>query len=245
MTDTTRDRVIPFARVFNFRDLGGIPTPEGRTVRWRRLFRSDTLSGLCEEDREAFSALGVRTVLDLRRPSEVEKHGRVPDWDGLTHRNVILEHREWTENPFQDGDDPVRYLADRYRDLLDEASAGIVAAVELIADDRTAPVVVHCMAGKDRTGVVIALTLSLLGVPDGEIDAEYQLSTPGNERFITWHRVNGNPEAVMRPWFRSWPGTMRTCLSELRERHGSVERYLTGAGLNPDAIPALREHLLA
>lgn len=245
MTDTTGDRVIPFTRVFNFRDLGGVPTRDGRTVRWRRLFRSDTLSSLAEDDREAFGSLGVRTVLDLRRPVEVARHGRVPDWDGLMHHNVVLEHQEWTENPFQDGDDPVRYLADRYRDLLEEASGGFATAVGLIADERTAPVVVHCMAGKDRTGLVIALTLSLLGVPDDEIDAEYQLSTPGNERFIEWYRANGNPEAVMVPWFRSWPGTMRTCLSELRERYGSVEGYLTGAGLAPDAIPALRGHLLA
>lgn len=245
VTDTRQDRVIPFSRVFNFRDLGGVPARDGRTVRWRRLFRSDTLSGLSEDDREAFGSLGVRTVVDLRRPSEVEKHGRVPEWDGLEHRNIVLEHQEWTDKPYRDGDDPMRYLADRYRELVEEASDGIATAVGLIADERTAPVVVHCMAGKDRTGVLIALTLSLLGVPDDEIDAEYQLSTAGNERFIEWYRANGNPDAVMVPWFRSWPGTMRTFLSELRERHGSVERYLTGAGLAPDAIPALREHLLA
>jgi protein-tyrosine phosphatase len=245
MVDTTHERLILFPQVFNLRDLGGVPTSDGRTVRWRRLYRSDTLAGLAEDDRAEFGSLGVRTVVDLRRPIEVEKHGRVPEWDGLVHRNIVLEHQEWHENPYQDGDDPVRYLADRYRDMSEQAYEGIAEAVGLIADGQAAPVLVHCMAGKDRTGVVIALTLALLGVTDDEIDAEYSLSTAGNERFIAWRRANGNPDAVMLPWFRSWPGTMRLFLTELRERHGSVQRYLTRAGLDPAAIPALRADLLA
>src|SRR5690606_26077456 len=82
------ERRIPFERLFNFRDVGGYLGVDGRTVRWRRLFRSDALSGLTEADRERFLGLGVRTVVDLRRPYEIAQAGRVPGWDGLTYRHL-------------------------------------------------------------------------------------------------------------------------------------------------------------
>lgn len=237
-------REFSFSRVFNFRDLGGYRAGGGRAVRWRRLFRSDTLSGLTEDDRSAFSALGVRTVVDLRRPAEVAEMGRAPEWDGLVRHSIHPDHQEWFHTPYQDGADPIRYLADRYRDLAEQGAAGLAAAVGVIADEQAAPVVVHCVAGKDRTGVVCALTLSLLGVADVDIDADYARSTAGNMRFVAWLRANGRPDLEAPPWFRSPAGTMRLFLAELRQRHGSVERYLTAAGLAPDRITALRTHLL-
>lgn len=237
-------REFSFSRVFNFRDLGGLPAADGQRVRWRRLFRSDTLSGLAEPDRAEFTALGVRTVVDLRRPKEVAQQGTVPDWDGLVRHSIAPEHREWFHTPYQDGADPVRYLADRYRDMAEQGVAGLAAAIGVIADEQAAPVVVHCVAGKDRTGVVCALTLSLLGVADADIDADYARSTAGNARYVEWARTNGQPELEMLPWFRSPAGTIRLFLAELRQRHGSVEQYLAAAGLAPDQVSALRAHLL-
>lgn len=237
-------REFRFSRVFNFRDVGGYPGQDGRPVRWRRLFRSDSLSGLVEDDRPAFDALGLRTVVDLRRAYELERQGRVPQWNGLAYHNIAPDHREWTLSPFRDGGDPVRYLADRYRDMADEGATGLAAAIAVIADEQAAPVVVHCVAGKDRTGVVCALTLSLLGVADEVIDADYARSTEGNRRYVAWARRNGSPDMIFQPWYSSPPGTMALFLTELRERYGSVERYLTGAGLDPDQIGALRRHLL-
>lgn len=238
-------REFRFSKVFNFRDVGGYRGQDGRLVRWRRLFRSDTLSGLGEADREEFLGLGVRTVVDLRREFEVERQGQVPQWDGLVRRSIAPEHREWFHTPYRDGADPVRYLADRYRDMVEEGAAGLAAAIGVIADRQAAPVVVHCVAGKDRTGVVCALTLALLGVTDADIDAEYARSTAGNQRYVAWAQANGQPDLEMLPWFRSPPGTVALFLTELRQRHGSVERYLTGAGLAPEQVTALRGHLLA
>jgi protein-tyrosine phosphatase len=237
-------REFRFSRAFNFRDVGGYPGKDGRLVRWRRLFRSGTLSNLADDDRPAFEALGIRTVVDLRRPYELERQGRVPEWNGLAYHNIAPDHREWTLDPDLEGTGLVRYLADRYHELADQGAAGLAAAIGVIADEKAAPVVVHCLAGKDRTGVVCALTLSLLGVADDAIDIDYALSTEGNQRFVDWARSNGYPNIVMRPWFYSPPGAMATFLAELRERHGSVERYLTGAGVAPDQVTALRRHLL-
>jgi protein tyrosine/serine phosphatase len=239
-------RDYPFSRVFNFRDVGGLIGSDGRTVKWRTLFRSDSLHGLTEQDREAFCALGVRTVLDLRRPQEVEQDGRVPDWDGLSWRHIHPDHREWTETPLQEGEELGRYLADRYLDLAEEGVAGLTAAVSLIAEKRNAPLVVHCLAGKDRTGVVCALTLSLLGVSDVDIATDYALSTQGLERWHAWLRTE-RPDAIKEipPAYRSPAEAMLLFLQDLRGQYGSVQGYLTGGGgLDPARIEALRAHLL-
>jgi protein-tyrosine phosphatase len=238
-------REYAFSRVFNFRDIGGLAGLDGRTVRWRRLFRSDSLHGLCDDDREAFIALGIRTVLDLRRPYEVERDGRVPEWDGIAWRHIHPDHREWSETPFEEGADLPRYLADRYRDLTEEGAAELAEAIDLVAEGDAAPTVVHCVAGKDRTGVVCALTLSLLGVSDVDIATDYALSTAGFERYHAWLRAedpDGTPPAPR--WYQSPAQAMLLFLPELRARHGSVRDYLTGAGLDPSRIEALRAHLL-
>jgi protein-tyrosine phosphatase len=235
-----------FSQVFNFRDVGGLIGSNGRPVKWRTLFRSDSLHGLTELDRQAFSALGVRTVLDLRRPYEVERDGRVPDWDGLSWRHVHPDHREWTETPLREGQELGRYLADRYLDLAEEGVEGLTAAVSLIADQDSAPVVVHCLAGKDRTGVVCALTLSLLGVSDVDIATDYALSTKGLERWHAWLRTERPDEVkAIPPGYRSPAEAMLLFLQDLRGQYGSVSGYLTGAGgLDPARIEALRAHLL-
>ncbi len=239
------ERRIPFERVFNFRDVGGYRAADGRLVRWRRLFRSDALSGLTEAERERFLGLGIRTVLDLRRPYVLAAGGRVPAWDGLTYRHLDPQHPEWKITPYHDGLDPSRYLAERYHDLIEHGARRLVEAIGLIADEAAAPMVVHCVAGKDRTGVVCALTLSLLGVSDADIDADYALSTDGSQRFVDWARANGKPDVVMKAWCRSPSGSMALFLSELRQRYGSVARPLLDAGLSRGDITALRRHLLA
>jgi protein-tyrosine phosphatase len=240
------ERAYAFSRVFNFRDVGGLAAMDGRTVAPRRLFRSDSLHGLCADDREAFAALGVRTVLDLRRPYEVERDGRVPDWDGIVWRHIHPDHREWSETPYAPGADLPRYLADRYLDLTEEGRAELAEAIGVIAEADAAPLVVHCVAGKDRTGVVCALTLSLLGVSDVDIATDYALSTGGFERYHAWLREQAPGETAPAPrWYQSPAEAMLLFLPELRARHGSARDYLVGAGLPADRIDALRAHLLA
>lgn len=238
-------REIHFSQVFNFRDVGGYRGLDGRPVRWRRLFRSDALSNLTEADREPFRRLGVRTVIDLRRTSELTVQGRIPAWEGFTYHHLPPPHRVWTLTPYQDGEDPARYLADRYLDLIEEGASGLVATLRVIAQEESAPVVVHCVAGKDRTGVVCALTLSLLGVSDDDIATDYARSTANNRRYVEWARRNGQPELVFAPWWHSPAPAMHQFLAGLRQRYGSAERYLCEAGLDPEEISALRRHLLA
>ncbi|WP_213455228.1 tyrosine-protein phosphatase [Rhizomonospora bruguierae] len=238
-------RSLTFSNLFNFRDVGGYPTADGRAVRWRRLFRADSLHRLTGTGRQDFAALGVRTVVDLRRPKEISRHGRVFEDPGLGYRHIHPEHQDWDEIPYDARLGMARYLADRYRDLTEQGAAGLVNAISVIADPATAPVVVHCAAGKDRTGVVCALALSVLGVSDEDIAEDYALSTLASERFADWLRANlPHKLDVPPPWLAAPAEAMLLFLAELRERHGSAEGYLTRAGLPPARIDALRENLL-
>ncbi|PZF97705.1 protein tyrosine phosphatase [Micromonospora deserti] len=232
--------------MFNFRDVGGYPGHGGRSVRWGRLYRSDSLHRIDETDREAFAALGIRTVIDLRRPYEVERDGRVPDFDGMTWRHIHPEHAEWDERPYRSGTSLARYLADRYADLAETGTAGLAEAVGLIADSANTPVVVHCVAGKDRTGIVCALTLAVLGVDDATIAEDYALSTEASQRFSAWVAATMPAAEELPPAFLASPAeAMVLFLAELRTGHGSVAGYLRHAGVTDAQLTALRDHLLA
>jgi protein tyrosine/serine phosphatase len=238
-------RTTAFDTLFNFRDVGGHPGLDGRPVRRHRLYRSDSLHRLDGGDLAAFTALGIRTVVDLRRPSEVARDGRVPAYDGLVYQHIHPEHAFWEESAYSEELGMARYLADRYRDLATTGSAGLVAAIEVIADAEAAPVVVHCVAGKDRTGVVCALTLSLLGVADDEIAEDYARTIEGSARFSEWIATTLPASTPVPAPFLGCPAeAMSLFLAELRDRHGSVQRYLVDAGLAPSRIDALRAHLL-
>ncbi|TDC78947.1 tyrosine-protein phosphatase [Micromonospora sp. KC606] len=228
--------------MFNCRDVGGYPARDGRAVRWGRLYRSDTPHRLDGADLAAFAALGVRTVVDLRRPTEVERDGRVPHLDGMVYRHIHPEHVDWAENPYRPGNDLARYLAERYAGLADTGAAGLAEAVSLIADAANAPVLVHCVAGKDRTGVVCALTLAALGVADADIAADYALSAEALDRFQTWYATVGG--RLGQPPLTTPAQAMTLFLTGLRQRYGSVEDYLRQAGLTGAQLVALRAHLL-
>ncbi|NES14069.1 MULTISPECIES: tyrosine-protein phosphatase [Micromonospora] len=242
-TETPRRN--PFPALFNFRDVGGLTGHDGRRVRRGRLYRSDSLHRIDETDRAAFTALGIRTVIDLRRPTEVARDGRVPAYDGLTYRHIHPEHEDWATVPYAPEEDLARWLADRYAGLAQTGTAGLAEAVGLIADSANAPVVVHCVAGKDRTGVVCALTLAVLGVADADIAADYALSTVASERFSAWVAAT-LPEVAQppRPYLASPAGAMTLFLDELRAGYGSAEGYLRHAGVTDTQLDALRAHLL-
>lgn len=239
-------RNLGFSATFNFRDVGGYAGLDGRVVRWRQLFRADSLHRLGEADAEAFAELGVRTVIDLRRPFEVERYGRVADTHGLDYRNIVLKHVDWEEVEHPDDVLHDRWLADRYLNFTEDGRDGLLASLQLIADPERAPVIVHCMAGKDRTGTVCALTLSLLGVSDEDIAADYALTTDAMQP-LTAYLLRTNPAAVQgnEHMFHSPPGAMLMFLTDLRRRHGSVPAFVREIGLTDAEITSMRTHLLS
>ncbi|HEX6870059.1 MAG TPA: tyrosine-protein phosphatase [Micromonosporaceae bacterium] len=239
-------RNIKFHNVFNFRDLGGYPTADGAALRWRRLFRADDLSRLTEPDHPGFLALGIRTVIDLRRPEEVEQWGRVPPLHGVRYQHVHLVHPRWPVMEFADTGARADFVRDRYLEMSEFGSAAISEALRLIAEERCTPLVFHCYSGKDRTGVIAALVLALLGVADEVIAADYELSEAAEDQ--RWHwRTRADPDLAGRRWTHVTvsPGEgMLAFLHELRRRHGSIEGYVAQLGVTSEHLAAMRTHLL-
>jgi len=249
MSATTGERLVPFDRVFNFRDLGGYASRDGRTVRWRTLYRADGVHRLNFDD---LAPLGVRTVVDLRTPAELDERGRfVHDAVGYHHLPVLQQ--QWDPDALRGLDsanDAAAFLADRYLEMLDEGRDAIAGALGVLAEPSSLPLVFHCAAGKDRTGVVAAIVLDLLGVADDDIAADYSLSRLGMDRFRAWvletYPESANAMANQPKAFLEAPAeAMHRFLAGLRARHGSVRDYLTGLGVDDAVLEQVCDNLLA
>ena len=247
----TRPRRIPLERAFNFRDLGGYAAGDGRTVRWGLLYRADGIHRIVGADQARVAALGIRTVLDLRTRGELDDHGRAPAESiaAAYHHLPLLEHVWERDLPVAEYD-AVEFLAGRYLQMLELGRASIVTALTAMADLERLPIVFHCSAGKDRTGVLAAVLLSVLGVSNDDIAADYALSRSAMRELAEWVRIE-RPESyetmsAQPPAFLDAPPlAMQQFLVRARAQYGSLTDYVNGAGLADGAVEALRDVLLS
>ncbi|MCX5064576.1 tyrosine-protein phosphatase [Micromonospora lupini] len=239
------DRHVAFDRLHNFRDLGGYRTDGGRSVRWGLLYRSDSLGKLSGADLDRFQALGVRTVIDLRYPWEIAARGRAPELDGLAWHNLSIEHRPYDQAVIDPAVDPWRHLADRYAEVAEDGVAELREALEVIAA-ADAPLVFHCASGKDRTGLLAALLLTLLGVDEEQIAADFALTELATARLVAdWQALNPDRALVWPGYGRAPEAIIRHFLADLSAAYGSVVGYATDRLGVDDALTArLRERLL-
>jgi protein tyrosine/serine phosphatase len=249
-------RILAWEGCFNVRDLGGLPTSDGRHIRWGALVRSDIPTRLTEAGRIALVDHGVRTVVDLRFPGEVEDDWHAyPFQDEESRAAVVRAHV-----PFNLGGDPdqMEQMHAAYRSAtsrrelnrldIDFNQIGIAAAVAAIADAAPGGVLVHCHAGKDRTGAVVALTLSVLGVSDEDIADDYALTALAIEPLIVdWldqHSSTEEEREHLRMLATPVREAMLDTLAYMREKHWSAERFLTGGGMTDDQLKRLRKRML-
>ncbi|MGV9454649.1 GNAT family N-acetyltransferase [Streptomyces sp. NPDC003635] len=228
------DRHIRFDALHNFRDLGGYRTADGRRVRPGRLYRADSLGKLAEgtEDWSRFLALGVRTVIDLRYPWEIESRGRVPDHASLTYHNLSIEHRPYNQAALTPDIEAGPYLAERFMEVAEDGTEEIRQALELIAKSAESdePLVFHCASGKDRTGELAALVLSLLGVDERTIIEDFSLTELATPALLAdWRARNAGRDPLWPDFARAPESVMRLFLAALKERYGSVDGYVTTA----------------
>jgi protein-tyrosine phosphatase len=235
-------RRIELGGTLNLRDLGGYPAADGGFVRWRTLLRSDALHLLDSEGLSTLSELGLRTVVDLRTQPEAET---APS--ALGELQVRLAHISILSGDMQSL--PLELEA-IYRYMITECGDAIGAAIRELCAARALPALVHCSAGKDRTGVVIALVLAALGVPDQVIAADYALSS----RYLDPDRTpaigqvqasTGLGDELTQQLMTSPPALILDTLAWVRAASGSVEGYLLEHGLRPDDLTELRAALIA
>lgn len=241
-------RAVALDGCVNFRDLGGYETRDGRRLRWRHLFRADGLNRLSEADRGVLVGLGVATVIDLRTVDEAATRGRFPVEEvpvrylDLPLMDVVPGSEDlpsWRE---------ASYVAARYVDMVSTGSPVLTRAIDSLAEADSLPAIFHCSAGKDRTGVLAALILAFLGVPDDTIVEDYTLSAAAMERLL--ERLTAEyPDAVeeVRRYAPSilhvMPETMEEFLATMRAEYGGYDALEAALGVDR-AMDRLRASVL-
>ena len=241
-------RQVALSSAFNVRDLGGLPAGEGRQVRYGRAYRADALHRLTAEDRAVLESLGIRRVFDLRSNAELARDG-IGEFAGKAAEHVHVPLVRVSLSPFDpDIDWRTVNLRDRYLEMLDEGGTAIRTIFSALAADPPDTVVFHCSGGKDRTGVVAALILRCLGVPDVEIVEDYALSEANLADAVREYRAHledvGLDSAAIAYLTSSPPERMRHTLGELDRRWGSTDGYLHSIGIDAATIESVRRNLL-
>ena len=231
----------------NARDLGGYPTGDGGQTRWGAVVRSDSLAELTAAGRQDLLDYGVRSMVDLRMPDEIAAHPNpfaTPDAHGVRYANV-----SFIDPAAPPPEEAAARMADDYKGMLRRFSRGVAEVMAAIANAPPGGVLVHCAAGKDRTGLVAALLLGLVGVAPETIAADYALTAEClRPRELEWLQHGPGDRAEREARLRAWAPTaevMLEVLDHLDERYGGVEAYLRHAGVSDEDLARLRTRLLA
>lgn len=224
MTEPMQKRYLRWDTCYNARDLGGHPTDDGGMTRWGALIRSDSVGRLNTQGRAALEAYGVRTIIDLRVPVEVRDepspfaehaaiitHTLPLDPNDRTIGKAVIAHKEAG----------LSATAAMNAAYLSTNQGQIAAILRAVADAPDGGIVIHCHAGRDRTGLIVALLLGVAGVPAATISADYALS------------------------FSAVSETMDATLDYLDRTHGSIMQYVRAIGLTDGEIARLRHRLRA
>lgn len=239
----TINRELSLEGSINFRDLGGLRTADGRPVRTGHLFRSDALHRLTASDIDILSRLEIATLIDLRSPVEIELSGPSPLLErGTRHLHMPVFSRDLSLDDIT----PDSTLGDLYMRMLELGTGGVGLLFETLSQEEHFPAIIHCAAGKDRTGIVSALILRALGVPDETIVADYALTDRNIMQLVQRMQASGQSFSTQVPddMIRAVPETMETFLRSLDETYGSTTGYLDHAGVQQDVINAVRDQLL-
>jgi protein-tyrosine phosphatase len=248
--DAALRRFVELDGVFNFRDLGGYRTTDGRTVRWRRLYRADGLGRLTPEDVEAIRPLGLRTVLDLRSQRELDERGRFPveDHPVTFHHLSVLDQTWDQEQAHREALPAHEFLHRAYTAMLVDGRERFARAFELLAEPGALPAVFHCAAGKDRTGLLAMLVLGSLGVRRDDIVEDYALTEASMSRFLDTMRTDPERAAAIDAappaFFAADPVAISRVLDDLEREHGSVREAVLSMGVADDVLAVLRHDLL-
>lgn len=226
---------------YNVRDLGGYPTIDGRLTRWKTVVRADGLHQVTLVGQHLLLDHGIRTIIDLRHAREVEHAPNVfAHSSSLTYLNLPL-----IEDPNEEWIPPT--LTALNQKMLAECQSQIKQVFEILADPETFPVLIHCTAGKDRTGLIVALLLSLLQVPDDTIAQDYALSAPYLaplfERRRWLAQEAGQDLSRFEQLMQAPPECMLELLDSLKKQHGGARAYLEALGLTDQQLRSVRERL--
>ncbi|MGW1547395.1 tyrosine-protein phosphatase [Streptomyces sp. NPDC002346] len=252
------------AGVRNFRDVGGLPTTDGRRVRYGRLFRSGHLAHATDEDAAFLGGLGLHTIFDFRNAADHRLDGLDVDLPGVRNVNIPLSDPadgaefwrmvhdgdiEQLRSILADGKGAARMTAS-YKSIIRDRTAEHSRVLHALAED-SVPALMHCAAGKDRAGLSIAVSLLAVGVEREAIEADYLKSNDPHRRYkvrrTDTSATGMSPEVMelLSPLFDARAEYLAQAFSTIEETWGSTDRYLAeGLKLTPEILERLRGRLL-
>ncbi|MDC0068098.1 tyrosine-protein phosphatase [Gammaproteobacteria bacterium] len=243
------DRHHAFEASFNFRDIGGYPSTNRKKVRWGRYYRAGRQDRMTESDLRALKKLNIRTQIDLRKSDEIRDQGKGPLASmGATHHNIPVIPDGGTDTLSRlVGDTGIS--GKRYLGYLEFGPATWVRLFDLFSNASTGPLVLHCTAGKDRTGVSTAFLLSVLGVDRDWIEADYQLTNWDVERQVNFIEEHiGLPEGMSREDMVRAAGVPEDAIGDfldgIEERWGGPLEYLKSIGISDQTFASIRANYL-
>lgn len=254
------ERIIPLEGAFNFRDIGGYRSIGGKRVRKGLVYRSGGLNDLTDSDLAFMQRANIKLVCDLRSHEEVQAEpDRLPQNPAPHYVHMPLntdaDHDRWERlfALFFNRRKLTSMMPEAYKRMMIDGNARLYGDIlRRLSGNENLPAIIHCTAGKDRTGIAIALLLKWLGVPDDTIVADYSLSNRYFERFYEFgtravkslNRLGVTGEHI-KPLLIANPAAMRAALEHIDTKYGSIERYLRdAAGLDDSVLSRLRELLL-
>ncbi|MEK6273993.1 MAG: tyrosine-protein phosphatase [Actinomycetota bacterium] len=244
-----RSRDLTWDGLLNVRDLGGHRTEDGGETRYGAVVRADSLDELTEDGWQSVVDYGIRTVIDLRMDEEREEGPPAGTPVDLLHMSLFDDDKtifEEVEAAAKAAPDVATATRDVYLLFLEHFKANVASAIRAVANAPEGGVVVHCMGGKDRTGLVTALLLALAGVDDEQIAADYALSEerlrPRHERWFAEAATEAELERLRRI-AQTPASSIEGVLAELERRYGSVEGYLRDAGVSNEDLRLVRARL--
>lgn len=247
---TGRSRLLPFESTENFRDLGGYATSFGGSTKWATIYRSDGLQALTDADLELFESLGIRAVHDLRRDSEREaRPNRVEsDPNCLMAPVDQLGEMAAVRSQLQGARGGEELLRSMYSEMVRHSARPIANVFIGLADAERIPAVFHCHAGKDRTGLIAALLLELLGVDrdvvldDYEVSGVLHVANPHSYQMLI---DSGLEPAAAAGALGAPRWAMEATLRDIDEQFGGAERYLVDqGGIDASTVDTLRTLLI-
>ena len=243
------ERHYPFEGCFNFRDIGGYLNQDGKRIKKGLYFRAGRQDRMSNQDLSKLSNLKISTQIDLRRPDEVLEQGKGPlEAMGAKYINIAVI-------PEGGSDKLSRLVGDtkisgkRYLGYLEFGPTTWLRLFGILANEDNLPVVLHCTAGKDRTGVSTAFLLSILGVSRDVIEADYLLTNLDTERQADFiESTVGYPEGYDREKLISVAGVpkdaMKVFLDGMESKWGSAVEYLKKIGVTKEQMEAIRTNFL-
>jgi protein-tyrosine phosphatase len=253
----TAERRVPLEGAVNFRDIGGYKTIDGREVKWGKVFRSDGLARLTEQDHQTMMQMGIERVFDFRTKAEVaEAPDKLPEDGSIVHVNLPVTHGKFdfvdAMARLKKGDSSwltPDFMVNGYIRNIEDYAEVWGEVINCVADPKGPAILFHCTGGKDRTGTCAALILLMLGVDEETVVKDHQLSNTyiagmlsGINKLIASYGVD--PDKLV-PYLTAPLDCIHALIDHIRNNYGSASDYLTKkAGVKKETQELLKEKLL-